>query len=153
MKCPACSHNLAPHPAGPFQVDICREGCGGIWFDKAEFEKCDQHHEPFPAELLRVRKHAAVAIDRNKKRSCPKCSGQTLVRVVLDPETRFEIDSCPGCQGHWLDIGELARIREQDKTDTDMNQRIAAFQKKVQDQIAKTGDPARFKAFVQLLWK
>lgn len=100
MKCPVCSHDLYEHDVKAFRVDICRDGCSGMWFDKAEFEKCDQHSEPFPKDLLRIRKSPNVLIDRSKTRGCPSCPNTDLKRVVLDPDKRFEIDQCPSCGGH-----------------------------------------------------
>ena len=151
MKCPACNSQLHEYKAGTLCVDICRDGCSGIWFDKAEFEKCDQHTEPFPPELLRIRKQASVVIDRNKARSCPKCVGKTLKHIVIDPEIRFEIDECPACGGHWLDIGELEHIRSTDKDTSAMHARIAAFEKKVEAQLKSSDKAFKLRSLIQLI--
>ena len=128
MKCPACSNELHEYKAGSYNVDICRDGCSGIWFDKDELVKCDEHNEPFPNELLRVRKQANVVIDWNKARKCPSCTDATLTKVVLDPEIRFEIDKCPKCEGNWLDIGELENIRRRQKEDSELDARLKSYE-------------------------
>ena len=38
MKCPACGNTLHEMNAGSVTVDVCTEGCGGIWFDRNEWE-------------------------------------------------------------------------------------------------------------------
>lgn len=135
MKCPTCGQELYEYQAGAILVDICRDGCSGIWLDKSELEKCDEHNEPFPEDLLRIRKVANVVVDRSKTRSCPCCEGQALSRVVLDPEIRFEIDRCPKCEGNWLDIGELEYIRLQEKKDSELNQRLKTYDEQVSRRI------------------
>jgi hypothetical protein len=37
MKCPKCGHGLAETEFHGIKVDLCG-GCGGMWFDKGEFE-------------------------------------------------------------------------------------------------------------------
>jgi hypothetical protein len=37
MKCPKCGHDLAETEFHGIKVDLCG-GCGGMWFDKGEFE-------------------------------------------------------------------------------------------------------------------
>lgn len=154
MKCPVCSRGLVEYSAGSFTVEICRDGCSGIWFDKAELEKCDQHHEPFPTDLLRLRKNASVVIDRNKERDCPRCSSnQVLERILLDPETRFEIDRCPRCEGNWLDIGELDRMRRISQENSDIETRIANFERKVAEQLKDADARHRVGAFLRLIMR
>lgn len=134
MKCPVCSKQLVEYNAGAFNVDICRDGCSGIWFDKAEMEKCDESSEPFPPELLRINKSPNVVIDRSKIRSCPKCV-QAMSRLVLDPEKRFEIDYCGTCGGHWLDNGELERMRKVSKEGADSSAQMNSYTKRINEQL------------------
>lgn len=41
---------------------------------------------------------------------CPKC-GETLEEILFQ---EIMVDRCPGCQGVWLDSGELERLTAQD---------------------------------------
>ncbi len=140
MKCPVCNNELQEFNAGAITVDICCDGCSGIWFDSDEFEKCDQDTEPFPAELLRMQKSPNVVIDRSKARHCPKCSetgsSPTLSRVVVNPETRFELDSCPQCSGVWLDVGELEHIRNLDADNSARKEKLVAYEESVLKSVA-----------------
>lgn len=153
MKCPACNKDLVEYTAGIFNVDICRDGCSGIWFDKGELEKCDQYNEPFPEDLLRVNKSPAVLIDRSKTRRCPGCGNPTMQRVLLDPETRFELDRCSSCFGHWLDNGELERMRKVSKADSELQARLLAFGKRVAEQLKKPGERERVAGFLKVLFR
>ena len=42
MKCPACGNELSQMVAGEITVDVCKGGCGGIWFDHFELQKVDE---------------------------------------------------------------------------------------------------------------
>jgi len=131
MKCPVCDHKLSLFKVQDFELHICSDGCSGMWFEKGELEKVDQHIEQFPAELLRVNKVPNVLIDRSKTRDCPCCAETELKRIVLDPAIRFEIDQCPKCEGHWLDVGELEYMRNEDRVMSEIQARMDAHEKKV----------------------
>ena len=45
MKCPRCENELELVNQSGVEVDACRRGCGGIWFDAFELEKMDQPDE------------------------------------------------------------------------------------------------------------
>ncbi len=36
MKCPACENSLQPTTIDDVTVDVCKNGCGGIWLDAGE---------------------------------------------------------------------------------------------------------------------
>lgn len=148
MKCPVCAKQLVEYKAGPMNVDICRDGCSGMWFDKSELEKCDESSESFPPDLMRVNKSPNVVIDRNKLRNCPKCE-QTMTRLVLDPEKRFEIDSCGKCGGHWLDNGELDRMRRISKESADSAALLDAYNKRVNEQLKDVDARHRVSSFLK----
>jgi Zn-finger nucleic acid-binding protein len=153
LQCPVCNQALVTYKAASFEVDICRDGCSGIWFDANELEKSDQHDEQFPAELLRVRKNAAVVIDRSKTRVCPRCNPSALARVKLDAETNFEIDRCPQCLGHWLDIGELERIRERSKAEEALASRLQANAERIERELRGVNPRPGLQAIVRLIFK
>ncbi len=153
MKCPVCSNSLSAFDAGSFTVDICKDGCAGIWLDKGELEKCNEHTDPFPQELLRVKKSLDVVIDRSKTRLCPSCEDQEMTRITLDAETNFEIDQCPTCKGHWLDVGELEHLRAKEKEEAEMSARIADFEKQVADKLSDPESAHKVKAFVTKLFR
>jgi len=40
--------------AGPIAVDVCVDGCAGIWLDHYELEKIDEQSEAAGAALLEI---------------------------------------------------------------------------------------------------
>ena len=113
MKCPACFNALTSHTVGGVTVDVCQDGCGGIWFDAFELRKVDDSSETAGELLLQIRRDPKLTVDLHRKRDCPRCEGIRLKRRFFSPKRRVEIDECPGCGGCWLDAGELERIREE----------------------------------------
>jgi Zn-finger nucleic acid-binding protein len=112
MKCPACLGQLTEVQVGDLLVDLCQDGCGGIWFDAFELQRVDeagQAGEP----LLHVRRNPQVSVDPALKRECPRCAGVKLHRHYFSAQRRVQVDQCPNCAGYWLDAGELAQIREE----------------------------------------
>ena len=96
---------------GGVGVDVCKGGCGGIWFDTYEFRKFDEPHEEAGTELLDVEIDPNVKVDLSERRKCPKCADFTLMRHFFSAKKAVEIDECAGCAGVWLDAGELNNIR------------------------------------------
>ena len=152
MICPVCSNNLTEREANGFRVDVCAEQCGGIWFDATELEKCDSHRDEFPDELIRVRRNANAAIDRNKARSCPHCTATIMDRLYFKADHEFEIDRCPKCDGHWLDLGELEYLRNFSKTREIVEKDLAEFKSKIQES-AGSGKASKLDAIYRLIFK
>lgn len=113
MKCPACNFSLHQLMAGDIEIEYCRDGCGGIWFDWKELKKFDEPHEFLPPEVLRP-SAGAGKVDSNALRTCPKCSEkETLCRRYFDIQNQVEVDQCLECSGIWLDTREIETIRSQ----------------------------------------
>lgn len=110
MKCPACFNELAPMQVGSLVVDVCQDGCAGIWFDAFELQRVDEEAEP-GEPLLHIRRDPRVVVDSSRKRECPRCPGIKLHRHFFSAKRRIQVDQCPNCAGYWLDAGELAQIR------------------------------------------
>jgi len=92
-------------------VDVCKGGCGGIWFDNFELKKFDEPHEPTGEKLLHVEKNPKLKVDPTKRLKCPKCGDVVMMRHFFSVKKKVVVDECPGCGGVWLDAGELAQIR------------------------------------------
>jgi len=97
--------------AGEVSVEVCRGGCGGLWFDNYELRKFDEPHEAAGEILLDVPRDETIQVDDTRKRNCPKCRNVVMMRHFFSVERRVEIDECPRCAGVWLDFGELGAIR------------------------------------------
>ncbi len=118
MKCPACETELVRRTVSGVELDVCENGCGGIWFDGGELQKLDASSEGDGEELLGVlRQHVAVSVDHDADWTCPHCDDQVMIRHFYSPKREVEVDECPACGGFWMDAGELLTIREQFATD------------------------------------
>ena len=116
MICPACENELTEVEVGGITVDVCRGGCGGIWFDQLELIKVDETHEAAGEQLLDIERDEQTEVDLSIVRSCPRCEATVLVRHFFSPRQEAAVDECPSCAGFWLDPGELAVIRSQYET-------------------------------------
>jgi len=110
MKCPACDRGLTGVQVGSVLLDVCKGGCGGIWFDVHELEKVTEENQELPADVD-VDCDVAVNVDFDRTRQCPRCDGVDLERRLPHLGSVVEIDLCPRCGGYWLDCGELEKIR------------------------------------------
>ncbi len=124
MKCPVCQSSLEPTPVADVTVDVCRSGCGGIWFDNFELQKFDEPHEVAHPLLIKVTPRADLPADLQAKRTCPRCDDMIMMRHFFSARQRVEVDECPHCGGYWLDAGELALIREEHQGEVE--KRLAA---------------------------
>lgn len=111
MKCPACYNELTEVQVGSLKVDVCRRGCGGIWFDAFELQRVDEEEEVAGEPLLHLPRDQRITVDPARKRECPRCAGVKLHRHFFSAKRRVEVDQCPNCSGYWLDAGELELIR------------------------------------------
>ena len=113
MNCPACGHQLSAHAVGAITVDVCRGGCGGVWFDNFELKKVDESFEPADDGLLNVECDPSVKVDHEARRHCPSCDDTIMMRHHFSVRREVEVDQCPRCAGYFLDKGELGAIRDQ----------------------------------------
>ena len=116
MECPACEAKLSEVDAGNVKVDICKEGCAGIWLDWKEIKEFDENHELDIYKKFNLTDNKSVKI-KEGPRSCPKCEDAILFRRYYDIKSEVEIDQCAKCSGIWLDTTELQNIRDQYKTE------------------------------------
>ena len=119
MKCPACGNQMEEITIDGVSVDVCRRGCGGVWFDRFELQKMDEAHEQAGECLLEIEIQGDFQVDHSEKRACPKCEGLVLMRHFFTPKREIEVDECPGCAGIWIDRDELRKIRDQFATEED----------------------------------
>ena len=127
MKCPACENELSQMRAGDITVDVCKGGCGGIWFDRFELRKVDEPCESAGEVLLDITKNEKIVIDQTKTRRCPKCTGLIMMRHFFSVKKRVTVDECPGCGGYWLDVGELGMIRKEFNTEEERRRAAEAY--------------------------
>jgi len=121
MNCPACNHELSRAVAGDVTVDVCRGGCGGVWFDQFELRKMDEPQEAIGDAILDIPTAKGVRVDHGPRRSCPKCQNTPMLRHFYSVRRQVQVDECAQCGGFWLDLGELRTIRSEYSTEEDRN--------------------------------
>lgn len=99
LACPKCAKPMTPWAPGRVELDHCPE-CRGLWFDADELtlhladisgERIDARPDPGPETSYR----------------CPRCPDRRLREAhLLD----VRVESCPGCGGIFLDLGEVHEL-------------------------------------------
>lgn len=84
------------------------------WDERRKGQEEEYFHRKEKEALAKTRERAAAEAREQGKQSsvmlCPKC-GEELVEITLQD---IAVDRCKGCQGVWLDSGELERLTEKE---------------------------------------
>ncbi len=126
MNCPACAAPLEALKVESLVVDVCRSGCGGLWFDNFELQRVDALDEQLGTALAHM-EFNPTDIVLTEKRPCPKCVGFTMLQHKFSREKPVLVDECPSCGGIWLDGGELSEIRQPAATKEDRQKHTQKF--------------------------
>lgn len=138
MACPACGMRMEQSLVGGLSVDVCKRGCGGVWFDRFELREVDEAHESAGDLLDTVTRNPEVTVDHGRQFKCPRCQGQPMLRHFWSAKRSVEVDECPRCAGMWLDAGELGAIRAMFATEAErMKAADAYFQDVFGGELAK----------------
>jgi len=127
MKCPACSSPLEAITVDGVTVDVCRTGCGGIWFDNRELKMVDEKHETAGQRLVDLEIEPTIKVDYSQRRYCAKCENQIMLRHFMSEKREVAIDECPKCGSIFLDYGELGQIRNQFDTEAERKQAFDVY--------------------------
>jgi ribosomal protein L32E len=82
------------------------------YFARMEFERKKKLEEEKRMKLAEEEKKRLQELHRMK---CPKC-GMELIEIDY---RNIKIDKCSGCEGVWLDAGELEAVSKLEKTGLD----------------------------------
>ena len=112
INCPACGKEMVKvfDKEKGINIDICLNGCGGIFFDNREFEKFDEAHETVDEILNAIKGKDFAKVDDTEVRVCPICH-VPMVKMGAGAGN-VEIDVCNTCGAKFLDNGELEKVRE-----------------------------------------
>jgi Zn-finger nucleic acid-binding protein len=111
MNCPVCEKLMAEEDFGGVQVDVCRDGCKGIWFDWLELVRLDENSEGAGAALEEALRSPRVNDADRGQLNCPKC-GIPMQTHKYKSAKEVNVDECYGCGGFFLDSGELQEVRD-----------------------------------------
>ena len=116
MKCPRDGTILSKVHVLGVELDKCHK-CDGIWFDHGELEQIRDTATPGVEEYIEQKygnpEFEADMVDGYMV--CPSCDGK-LMEFNYSWFKPVKVDTCQGCNGVWLDKGELATITEQKQT-------------------------------------
>lgn len=119
MNCPVCENKkLHPVTIQSVQLDICSDGCQGIWFDQRELKKFDEAHESAEG-LIEANPVAAKTKPRSHQLHCPQCKNIVMIQRFSSVKKKIELDECGKCAGIWTDAGELTQLRNEFKTENE----------------------------------
>ena len=112
MKCPACGKVMEKVfiKSEGINIDICTDGCGGIFFDNREFEAFNEQHEDITFIESKLEGKTFQPVNEDEVRICPACGGQ-MVKNTSKVNGNIVVDDCYLCGGKFLDYGELQKIR------------------------------------------
>ena len=129
VQCPACGNDMTKIFVNEAKcnVDICLDGCGGIWFDNQELKKMDEKHENID-EILEVIKGKSFIEVSDNRRICPIC-GTPMVKNFVSVRHEIQIDECYNCGGKFLDKGELTAMRNQYANDAEREAAVLEMSK------------------------
>ncbi|MBP7211830.1 zf-TFIIB domain-containing protein [bacterium] len=118
LKCPACQKVMKKIfiPKEGINVDVCVDGCGGMFFDNRELKDFDEANENIDEILNAIKGKTFTPVDTNNKRVCPAC-GANMVKNFSSAKHQITIDECYSCGGKFLDANELVEFRSEYDTE------------------------------------
>ena len=128
INCPACGKPMEKVfiPSEGINIDICTNGCGGIFFDNREFDKFNEQFEDITPIIQKLQNKTFAPVDDTTTRTCPVCH-MKMVHNKTKINGSITIDDCYGCGGKFLDFGELEKIRAEFATDSDRSEATMAY--------------------------
>ncbi|MBI4862750.1 MAG: zf-TFIIB domain-containing protein [Candidatus Riflebacteria bacterium] len=108
--CPRCHKAMTPTPTQWIVVDRCDQ-CRGEFYDVGEADRLLVLDPTQRAWLQRNAVRRAPDTPDRKPLRCPGCT-KNMQTFELPGPSPVLVDLCPGCDGLWLDQGELDRIRD-----------------------------------------
>ena len=114
LTCPSCGKKMQKIFLNEqnFNIDICLDGCGGIFFDNRELKKVDEKSECINEILAAIKDKKFTKPNTTAKRRCPACNA-VMVQNNSKYSCEFKVDECYSCGGVFLDSGELLNIRKE----------------------------------------
>lgn len=128
LKCPACGAIMEKVfiPKEGINIDICLNGCGGIFFDNREFDKFNEANEDITVIEEKYKNKNFKPVNENAVRTCPAC-GSKMVKNTSAINGKVYVDDCYVCGGKFLDYGELLNIRKEFATDEERGKAAMSY--------------------------
>lgn len=112
IRCPACGSVMKKIfvPSAGVNVDVCSEGCGGVFFDCKELKAFEGSSENVNEINEVLAGKSFTPVDSEQTRMCPVCASKMIKTKINGLEV--VVDTCYSCGGVFLDYGELDQIRD-----------------------------------------
>ncbi len=109
INCPACGADMTKVFIAEkgINVDICSNGCGGIFLDNQEIQEFSGETDNISEIQQLLEGKNFMPVDENKQRICPACNTPMAKTNALG----IQIDTCYKCGGIFLDNGEFENVR------------------------------------------
>lgn len=118
MECPKCASEMESQLVGEIMIDRCT-GCRGVWLDAREAERIRSAADA----VAGIERGASPSTGRASKADtslddvgpiqCPRC-GTRMILLVVESRPPLHFEHCGGCNGVFLDRGELLAMTEID---------------------------------------
>ncbi len=127
LICPACGKEMKKVYIKECDkvVDVCSQGCGGIFFDNQELKFFDEEDEMIDDIVGMLEGKYFSAVDSSETRICPVCN-VPMVKNCTSGTSEVQIDECYTCGGKFLDYDELESIRAEFSTDEERDAHFMA---------------------------
>ena len=114
LTCPACGKEMKKvyMDVQKIYLDVCLDGCGGIYFDNREYKQFDEQHEDISPLIDAFKGKTFDKVSALDGRVCPNCKNK-MVKHYSSAKYEVQIDDCYSCGGIFLDYSELNRIRSE----------------------------------------
>ncbi len=115
--CPACGKEMKKVWLSGLNlnVDVCADGCGGIFFDNRELKIVNDNADQVDELVAALDGKTFAEVDEAVERVCPAC-GSKMVKNKTNSDDMQQndfvvVDECYQCGGKFLDHGELERFK------------------------------------------
>ena len=128
LNCPACNKEMKKVfvPKEGVNIDICIDGCGGMWFDNREIKEFDEQNEKVDEIIAAIEGKEFDKVDQTNHRSCPAC-GAKMVKNFSSVKKEIQIDECYACGGKFLDNTELQALRAEYATESERSSDMVSY--------------------------
>lgn len=109
INCPACGCEMEKiylQDAG-ISIDICTNGCGGLFFDNQELQTINASEKDINEVKKALNGKTFKAVDSAQTRVCPVCG----TKMVKTKAFGTEIDTCYNCGAVFLDANEIDTVK------------------------------------------
>ncbi len=132
LICPACGKEMEKIPVPNYDLclDICTDGCGGIWFDNRELKYFEEQSKDIEPIKKATENKEFQKVDPSTTRICPVCNTK-MVKNNTGATGKVQIDECYCCGGKFFDYNEIIAMREEYKNNEERSQAALDLFKKM----------------------